>query len=89
MVTEAQVLLDGIRRLAQGRVADPLTDPPTLARAVAVGLLDAPHLKGSHVARGEIVTRIIDGACRIVDPATGEALSESERVERILEPLAH
>ena len=88
LIGEAQVLLDGIRGLAASRVADPLTDPPTLAKAVTVGLLDAPHLKGSHVARGEIVTRILNGACKAVDPITGEALSESERIERVLVPPA-
>jgi len=84
LITEAQVLLDGIGRLAESHVRDPLTDPHTLARAVTVGLLDAPHLKGSRIARGEIVTRIVDGACQAVDPVTGKVLSESDRVERVL-----
>lgn len=84
LITEAQVLLDSIHRLAESQISDPLTDPSTLARAVSVGLLDAPHLKGSHIARGEVVTRIISGACKAVDPTTGEALSERERIERVL-----
>jgi len=84
LIVEAQALLDGIRRLAESHVSDPLTDPSTLARAVNIGLLDAPHLKGSSIARGEIVTRIVDGACKAIDPATGKVLSESDRVERAL-----
>jgi len=84
LIVEAQALLDGIRRLAESHVSDPLTDPSTLARAVNIGLLDAPHLKGSSIARGEIVTRIVDGACKAIDPATGKVLPESDRVERAL-----
>jgi len=84
LTDEAFTLLEGIRRLAQDHPSDPLTDPSTLARAVSVGLLDAPHLKGSNIAKGEIVTRIVDGACEVIDPETGNILPASERVERIL-----
>ena len=84
LIAEAQVLLDGIRRLAESHVRDPLTDPHTLARAVTIGLLDAPHLKGSSIARGEIVTRVVDGACQAIDLDTGKVLSERDRVERAL-----
>ncbi|MFH1928035.1 MAG: cobalamin-dependent protein [Chloroflexota bacterium] len=84
LITEAQVLLDGIGRLAGSHVRDPLTDPHTLARAVTIGLLDAPHLKGSSIARGEIVTRVVDGACQAIDQDTGKVLSESDRVKRAL-----
>jgi len=84
LVAEARVLVDAIRQLADGPVEDPLTDPKTLTRAVTSGLLDAPHLKGSDIARGEIVTRIIDGACKAVDPVSQEALSERQRIDQIL-----
>jgi len=64
-------------------VADPLVDPATLARAVTSGVLDAPHLCSNSFARGQIVTRIDSrGACVAVDPVTGEALSEKERISR-------
>ncbi len=46
---EAQITLDAIRTLAAPGVDDPLTDPATLARAVAVGLLDAPQLRNNRV----------------------------------------
>jgi len=82
LVREAQVTLEAIRALQAGPdVADPLTDPATLARAVTAGVLDAPHLRNNPFARGQIATRIdTRGACVMVDPATGQALSEEERI---------
>ena len=81
LVREAQVTLGAIRALAGPDVNDPLTDPATLARAVTTGILDAPHLRNNPFARGQIVTRIDPrGACVAVDPATGRALSEEERI---------
>jgi len=83
LVREAQVTLEAIRAVAGPDVTDPLTDPATLARAVTVGVLDAPHLRNNPFARGRIVTRIDPrGACVAVDPATGRALSEEERFSR-------
>lgn len=46
-----------------------------------LGILDAPHLLGNPVACGRTVTRMIDGACRAVDPATGAPLTERQRLE--------
>jgi len=81
LVQEAQVTLEAIRALAGSDVDDPLTDPATLARAVTAGMLDAPHLRDNFFARGQIVTRVDPrGACVAVDPATGLALSEEERI---------
>ena len=62
-------------------MADPLTSPATLARAVTTGVLDAPHLRNNPFARWQIVTRIDPrGACVAVDPRTGQSLSEEERI---------
>jgi len=83
LVDEAKVLLDAIKSVADKNVEDPWIDPETLGRAVRIGLLDAPHLKGSEIAKGEIETRIIEGACYAVDAKSGEPLSEKERVESI------
>lgn len=65
--------------------SDPFSDPVTLATAIGIGLLDAPHLKGNPGACGEVVTSIVDGACVAVDPSTGRIVSEESRVSRILE----
>lgn len=87
LLAEARVLLEAIRDLAPPGVADPWTDPATLTRAVETGLLDAPHLVGNPVARGELATRIIGGACLAVDPVTAAPLSEKQRVARLLARL--
>ena len=78
---EARVTLEAIRALAEPDVADPFTDPKTLARAVTAGVLDAPHLCNNPFARGQVVTKIDKrGACIAVDPATGQPLPEEERL---------
>lgn len=82
LVTEARVTLDSIRSLAAPGAADPLTDPATLARAVTSGILDAPHLRNNSFARGEIITRIVDGACVAVD-SNGRPLPEVKRLQRL------
>ncbi len=80
LMREAQVTLEAIKTLADEKVADPLTDPATLARAVTEGVLDAPHLKGNRFAHGEISTRIdARGACVAVD-ADGNPVSEEDRL---------
>lgn len=84
LVSEAKVLLDAIKQIADNDVKDPWADPDTLGRAMRIGLLDAPHLKGSEYAKGDLVTRIINGACYAVDPEhTDTVLSEKERIDRI------
>lgn len=83
LLAEAQTLLEAIREAAPGGTGDPLTDPASLELAIRRGLLDAPHLRGRPVARGELVTRVVDGACRAVDPASGKPLAEAERVRRL------
>ena len=67
---------------------DAFTDASTLALAIEVGLLDAPHLKGNPNACGQVVTAMVGGACVAVDAVTGKRLSERERVGRILDSLA-
>ena len=80
LLDEARFLLDEIRGMAAKGVEDPWTDPPTLARAVKMGILDAPHLLGNPAACGRTVTRMVDGASRAIDPSTGEPLSERQRL---------
>jgi methylmalonyl-CoA mutase cobalamin-binding subunit len=84
LLREAHVTLAAIRALASAEVTDPLTDPATLAKAVTSGILDAPHLQSNPYAKGQISTRIDGrGACVAVDPVTGHALSEEERIARL------
>jgi hypothetical protein len=85
LVAEAQVTLDAIRRLGGSGVTDPFTDPTTLARAVASGILDAPHLRNNPFARGQVVTRIDRrGANVAVDAMSGRPLAEAERLAFLL-----
>ena len=85
LVREARVTLEAIRTLAEPDVADPFVDPATLARAVTVGVLDAPHLRNNPFARGQIDTRIdARGACIAVDSDTGKPFSEIERIGRLM-----
>jgi len=62
---KANDLLAAIARLGRGE--DSLTDPAVIAKAIQVGYLDAPHLKGNRFAQGAVKTRIIDGACVAVE----------------------
>ncbi len=86
LVEEARVTLDGIRGLARSSVSDPWTDPDTLAHAVALGIMDAPQLGNNPFARGAIRTRIDGrGANLAVDSTTMEPVSETGRIQAILE----
>jgi hypothetical protein len=85
LLNEAAVLLDAIRQIADKTVEDPWIDPETLGKSVRIGLLDAPHLKGSKVARGTMETRLVDGACYAVDSESKKPVSEEERIEKIFE----
>ena len=87
LLADAAVLLDAIASLGQpGR--DPFTDPEVLARAVEVGLLDAPHLRGNSAGCGKIVTRMVGGACLAIDPGTGSPIPEGERSRALGRPLS-
>jgi methylmalonyl-CoA mutase cobalamin-binding subunit len=91
LIHEAGALLRAIAALGTAD-RDPYLDADVLARAVEIGLLDAPHLRGNAAACGTMVTRIVDGACVAVNPATGKPLTEAERIDRIMaavRPLAN
>ncbi len=84
LIREAKLLLDAIRALAPSDVHDPLLHAPTLAKAVHIGLLDAPHLMGNKEGLGRVAVRFEDGACRAFDRETGRVLTEEERLAKIL-----
>ena len=86
LIEEAKHLLEAIQKIASDNVDDPWTDPVTLAQAVKIGLLDAPHLCGNPHAAGKVFTQIKDGACVAVDLETGQIVSEEERISRIMNP---
>ena len=84
LVREARLLLQAIGNLPSGKVEDTWCDPATIARAIKIGLLDAPHLCGNRHASGRVYTQIREGACVAVDLQTGKILTEKERISRIL-----
>jgi hypothetical protein len=84
LVQQAQITLAAMAAIADRGVSDPLIDPATLARAVELGILDAPQLRNNRFARGEALTRITTaGACISVNPA-GQPLSEEARLAHLL-----
>ncbi|MFX1507490.1 MAG: cobalamin B12-binding domain-containing protein [Promethearchaeota archaeon] len=87
--SECYLILQALRNIAGRSVKDPFIHPPTLARAVELGIFDAPHLKGSKVACGKIHTSIIDGKCLAIDPNSFTSLPELDRLNRILEENGH
>jgi len=80
LLGDANALLERIRDIADENVEDPWRDGKTLARAVSVGILDAPHLLGNPVACGKTITRMIDGGSWAVDPITGKPMTERQRL---------
>jgi hypothetical protein len=79
LVQQSRYLLDAVRALGQGQAEDPWTDPGVLARSVARGMLDAPQLMNNPYGRGQVQTRIVQGACEAVD-GSGRVISEEERL---------
>ncbi|HAV75966.1 MAG TPA: methionine synthase, partial [Anaerolineae bacterium] len=82
LVKEANLLLDAISRLAGAEAGDPFTDAATLTRAVTSGFMDAPQLRNNKFGRGEVRTRIVDGASRAVDPK-GRPIKEEKRISSL------
>ena len=81
LVEEVKLTLTAIKELAPGGVEDPLADPTTLAKAVEVGIMDAPQLKNNRFAPGLVQTRIINGACEAINPESREPIAEADRLQ--------
>ncbi len=80
---QAKIILDTVQFIGRSR-PDPLTDPDTIALAIERGILDAPNFKGNRFLKGEITTRIINGACYATDHKSGEPIGENERLRKII-----
>ena len=79
LVIEAEFTLGAIRALAGAGVGDPLSDADTLAQAVKMGIMDAPHLRNNRFARGEVRTAFVHGTCVAVD-RDGKPVGEMDRL---------
>jgi hypothetical protein len=82
LVKEAKLLLDAISALAGPEAGDPLTDAATLTRAVTSGLMDAPQLRNNKFGRGQVRTRIVNGASTAVD-VKGKPIKEAKRISTL------
>lgn len=80
---QSRIILDAVQFIGRNK-PDPLSDPDTIALAIEKGILDAPNFKGNRFLKGEITTRIINGACFATDAATGVPIGENERLRRII-----
>jgi hypothetical protein len=65
-------------------VQDAWIDPTTLAKAVKLGILDAPQLRNNAFAPGKVKTRIIGGASVAVDEMQ-QPINEEERIRQIMD----
>lgn len=83
LIEEAKIILEAIESLGLDKL-DPLSDPDTLVEAVRMGILDAPQLKGSKIAKGQLKTRMVSGALYAYDEEETRIVPERERVENIL-----
>lgn len=83
LIEQTQVTLEAIKAISLAGSDDPLTDPPTLTKAVNLGILDAPQLKNNSFAPGKISTRILQGASETIDEF-GNLISEQERLKDFL-----
>ncbi|MGI6294733.1 MAG: cobalamin-dependent protein [Armatimonadota bacterium] len=86
LLDEAEVLLKAISDLREGD-EDPYSSPRVIAKAISLGLLDAPHLRGNPYAAGTLQTRVINGAVVCVDPVTGDVLDETTRLQKLSSPI--
>jgi len=83
LIAEAGVILDALVFIGS-EVQDPHSDPETIATAIELGILDAPHFRGNPFLKGDILTRNINGAWYAIDPATGDPIDEKSRLSEII-----
>lgn len=88
LVDEAKVIIESIKSL-NTNVEDPLIDPWTLNEAVRIGILDAPQLKGSKIAKGQLKTRMVSGALYAYDDKQGKIITEKERIDMLLKEAGY
>ena len=81
LVREAKVLIDALISLRSSSTGNPLIEPETYVRAIKIGVLDAPHLRNNPIAKGELRTKMIGGACLAIASDTGAPIDEITRLE--------
>lgn len=79
LISEARVLLEFIES-EYSDFGDPLANAEVLCDCIRNGYIDAMHIVKNEKYIGNLATRIVGGKCIAVDPDTGEALSEKDRL---------
>jgi len=83
LIAEARMILDALISIGSEE-EDPHSNPETIARAIEIGILDAPHFRGNPFLKGDILTRNINGAWHAIDPLSGDPIDEKSRLAKIL-----
>lgn len=85
LIADAKLIIDKIKKLDKdNKYKDPLISPAIISKAIKIGVLDAPHLRGVKAAKGAIRTMFIDGKNLTVDQDY-KPVSEKDRLGRISE----
>jgi len=83
LINDARLIINKIKELDfEHKFEDPLISPEIISKAIKLGILDAPHLKGVKAACGKILTKFFNGANYAIDK-NGNILSEKERLNII------
>jgi len=83
LVRESLALLRSIQEIAEPGVQDPWSDAATLAKAVTMGIMDAPQLLNNKFGKGLARTRIVQGASVSVDE-NGDPIDEHKRLSKLM-----
>ncbi|MFQ5833456.1 MAG: cobalamin B12-binding domain-containing protein [Candidatus Thorarchaeota archaeon] len=83
LVKEAKLLVAVVHSLSDGTSRDPLIEPKTYVQAVGKGILDAPHLRNNPIAKGQLRTEMVHGACLAIDPKNKTPIDEMTRLNRL------
>lgn len=83
LVKEAKLLVAAIHSLGDETSPDTLIEPKTYVEAVGKGILDAPHLRNNPIAKGQLTTKMVGGACLAVDPDTNTPIDEMTRLQQL------
>ncbi len=83
LVKDAKFILKKIKGLDKEKsFEDPLVSPDIIAKAIKLGILDAPHLCDVEAASGKVRTMFVEGANYAINK-DGKVLTEKERLAMI------
>ncbi|MCK5150386.1 MAG: cobalamin B12-binding domain-containing protein [Candidatus Thorarchaeota archaeon] len=83
LLQDAKLLIAAIHSFGKENSVNPLIEAETYVQAVKAGVLDAPHLRNNPIAKGQLRTKMIDGACIAVDSYDGNPIDEIVRLRQL------